>query len=80
MLKFYNFSIVQILRETKVGDVRGPKLAILTHLESLIFDIYEFLHFRRPKIYLSTKFRTSENAKVAIFQLPECLKLISCKI
>ena len=43
--KFQNFSIIQILRETKVGDFRGPKIAILTHLEALIFDIYEFLHF-----------------------------------
>ena len=48
--KFQNFSIIQILRETKVGDFRGPKIAILTHLEALIFDIYEFLHFLKTEI------------------------------
>ena len=43
--KFQNFSITQILREIKFGDFGGPKNAILTHLEALNFDLYEFLYF-----------------------------------
>ena len=31
------FSVSQILREIKVGDFRGPKSAIFTHLEALNF-------------------------------------------
>ena len=42
--KFHNFYITQILRETKVSDFRGPKSAILTNLDTLIFYLYEFLH------------------------------------
>ena len=42
--KFRNFSITQILREINLGDSRSAKSAILTHLESLNFDLYECLH------------------------------------
>ena len=76
--KFHNFSITQILRDSKVGDFRGAKSAILTHFEALIFLFWGiFCPFCRPKIYQNTKFRASENAKMAVFQLPETLKLIS---
>ena len=40
MQKFHNFSITQILRETKVGDFRGPKSSILADLDALMFYIY----------------------------------------
>ena len=40
--KFHNFSIPQILREINFGDFRGAKSAILSHLEDLNFDNYEF--------------------------------------
>ena len=42
--KLHNFSITQILRETKFGDSRSAKLAIFTHLAALNFDLCEFLH------------------------------------
>ena len=45
MRKLQNFSVTQILREIKVGKSRVSKSAILTHLEALNFDLYEFLHF-----------------------------------
>ena len=51
MWKFNYISITQIFSETKVGDLRRPKTAILTHLRALIFDFDEFLYFLRPKIY-----------------------------
>ena len=44
------FPITQILREINLGDSRGAKFAILTHLEALIWDFYEFLHFLKPYI------------------------------
>ena len=48
--KFQYFSAIQILRETKDGDYRVPKIAILTHLETLINEFYEILPFLGLKI------------------------------
>ena len=45
MWKFQGFSITQILREINLGDSRGAKSAILTHLEALNFDVNEIFHF-----------------------------------
>ena len=42
---FMIFPITQILREIKFGDSRSAKSAILTHLEALNWDFYDFLHF-----------------------------------
>ena len=69
MWKFHHFSIFQILRETKVGNLRSPKSAILTNLEALIFYFCEFLDLLKAKISQKTKIRASENAKMAVFQL-----------
>jgi len=49
--KFHNISITQILRDINLGDSRGAKFAILTHLEALNLDFYEFLHFMNAEIY-----------------------------
>ena len=43
--KFQDFSIIHILREINFEDSKSAKSAILTHLEALNFDFYEFLHF-----------------------------------
>ena len=43
--KFHNFSITQILREITFRASRSAKYAILTQLEAVNFDFYEFLHF-----------------------------------
>ena len=51
MWKFHNISITQILRDINLGDSRGAKFAILTHLEALNLDFYEFLHFMNDEIY-----------------------------
>ena len=48
--KFHYFSITQILREINFRDSRNEKCIILTNLEALNFDIYEFLHFLNAKI------------------------------
>ena len=45
MWKFHDLSIIQILREINFRDSRVSKSAILTHLESLKFDLHEFLDF-----------------------------------
>ena len=50
MWKFHNFSITQIFREIHLGDSRGAKYAILTYLEALNFDFYDFLHFLKAEI------------------------------
>ena len=56
---FHDFTISQILREIIFGDYRSAKSAILTHLETLNFDIYEFLHFLKADIYQISKIQTS---------------------
>ena len=55
MWKFHDFSITQILREIKFGDLRSANSAILTHLEALNSDIYDFLHFLNAEIHQINK-------------------------
>ena len=43
MEKFHTFVITQILREINFEDSESAKAAILTHLDALKFDVYEFL-------------------------------------
>ena len=45
MWEFHDFSITHFLREINFGDATSAKSAILTHLEVLYLDFYEFLHF-----------------------------------
>ena len=77
--KFLNFPITQILRQIKVGDSRIAKSAILTHLEALNFDFYEFLHFLKAELYPNKKFSAPEIAKMAFIELLHSSKLISRK-
>ena len=53
--KFHDFSFTLILREIRDGKRRVSKSAILTHLEVLIFDIYEFVQFLEDDIYQFNK-------------------------
>ena len=43
--KFHDFSITHILREINFGDSASTKSDISTHLETLNFDFFAFLHF-----------------------------------
>ena len=43
--KFHDFSITQILRESKFVQSRSTKSTILTHLGALNFAFYEFCTF-----------------------------------
>ena len=56
--KFHGFSATQILREINFEDSRSSKSAILTHLEDLDFDIYEFVHFLEAEIYQINNFQS----------------------
>ena len=40
---------LDFLREINFGDSSGAKSAILSHLEALNFDFYEFLHFLKAE-------------------------------
>ena len=44
------FSITQILREINLRVSGSAKSAILTHLEALYLDFYEFLQFLKAQI------------------------------
>ena len=43
-------TVTQIFRETKVGNIKGLKTTILTHLEALNFDFDDFLQFLQTEI------------------------------
>ena len=63
-----------------VGECRSSKTAILTHLETLNFDYYEFLHFAKAEIDKENKIQSPKDQKLAFLELLECQKLISRKI
>ena len=69
MWKFHDFSIIQILREINFGDSwwAKPKSAILSHLEALNFDSYEFLHFLKAENDQKSKPKVSKIANNGIF-------------
>ena len=50
MWKFQHFSVTQILREITVDITAASKIAILTCLEALNFDLYGFLHFVKAEM------------------------------
>ena len=56
--KFHYFSITQISREINFWYSRSAKSVILTQLEALNFDFYEFLHFLKAEIYQLTHFQS----------------------
>ena len=80
MWKLQNFSVTLILREINFGDSKSAKYAILSQLEALNFDFYDFVHFLKVENYQINKMRAFEIAKMAVFLLPQSLKLISRKI
>ena len=62
------FSITQILREINFVDSIRAKSAILTHLEALNFDFYQFLHFWEAEIAQINKLRAPKIAKKGSFR------------
>ena len=48
--KFQDFSVFQILHEINFEDSKSAKSAILTQLEALNFDFYDFLHVLNTEI------------------------------
>ena len=69
-----SFSITLILLETKFGDLRGAKSAILTLLEAVNFDFDEFLHFLEAEIGQITKVQSHKNDKNGSFSTSRFLK------
>ena len=49
MWKFHEFPIIQILREINFWNCKSAEYAILTHLEALKSDFYEFLNFLKAE-------------------------------
>ena len=58
-----NIPITHILREINFEDSWSAKSAILTHLEALNFDFYEFLHILKAAIHQINKIQRSKNGK-----------------
>ena len=59
MEKFQDFSITWILRAINYEDSKSAKSAILTQLEALNLDFYEFLHFLKAEIDKTKKIHSS---------------------
>ena len=70
-----NFPITQFLREIDIGDSKSAKYAILTHLQALHFDFYEFFHLLKDDILKVTKFKTHETAKKGSFNTSRLSKI-----
>ena len=71
MWKFHDFSITQILREINFWDSWSAKSAILTHLEALNFNFYDFFQF-----CILVGFRPSKSAKIHQYQKSEPLNVL----
>ena len=78
--KFHYFTITQILREINFGDSRRAKSAILTHLENLKFDFYEFYTFLRLKFTKNQNSESPQLQKMAFLKHRGFQKSISRKI
>ena len=59
----------RILREINFGDSRSEKAVILTHLEAVKYDFYEFLHFLKAEIYQISKIQSQKNGKTTVLEL-----------
>ena len=73
--KFHDFSIIQIFREINFNEFEGPKSVILTHLEALNFDSYEFLHFLKGEIDQINKNQKPKICKKGSFCASRILKI-----
>ena len=62
--KLQYFSITQILREINFWGCKSAKSAIITHLDTLKFDFYEFLHFLKAENYKIDKNSDSRAPKM----------------
>ena len=60
--KFGNFPATLILRE-----ISRSKTAILSILEALTYEFWEFLHVKVSKISKSSKFRADNVVKMTVF-------------
>ena len=72
---FHYFCITLILRQIIFGDFRNAKFTISTHLEALNFDVYDFLHFMKAKIYQNNKIQRPINCKSGGFETPRFSKI-----
>ena len=68
-------SLDKILREINFGDSRSAKSAILTHLEAVNFDFYEFLHFLKAEFYQINKIQSPKNGKNGRFRASRFSKI-----
>ena len=67
--------------KTILGNLEKQNLPLLTHLEALNFDSYEFLHFLKADIDLIDKIQSPKKVtKTAALKLLDPSKLISRKI
>ena len=49
------YQSLRFFREINFWDSRSAKSTILTHLEALNFDFYQFLHFLKAEMYQINK-------------------------
>ena len=69
------FSVIQILREIKIGQSRISKSANWTHMRALNFDFYEFLHSLKDEITQFGKIQSLSNGKNSLFRISRRSKI-----
>ena len=63
----WKFPATQIFREINIRDLKGPKTAILTHLEAMNFDFLSIFVFSEGWNLPKTKIQRPWNCKNGIF-------------
>ena len=68
--KIHNFFwVIQILRESKIGECRVSKSTFVPHLGPLNFDFNELLHFLKAEIDQINKLQSLNNWKNGRFRI-----------
>ena len=80
MWKYQDFSVIQILREIKIGESRNSKTAVFAIFKALNFVDLANLSLQKYKMHKISKFRASKRVIMSDLTLLESEKLISRKI
>ena len=67
MWKFQDFSVIQILREIKIGESRNPKTTVIAIFEAL--DFVSLVNFSLQKVLTNHKYQNSEPLNVFKWQI-----------
>ena len=79
MLKFQDFSVIQILREINLRESRSSKTSVFAILGALNFVDFVIFSLQKVQKFIKIKIGASKCVKMADFALLKSLKLIKRK-